>query len=47
MPSIGSFLVTSLSHVRPGFLLCIPAALNDFTIMELGILLVWEDHLGP
>ena len=47
MPSIGSLFVTSVSHVCPSFLLCIPAALNDFPIMDLGILLVWEDYLGP
>lgn len=47
MPSIGSLFVPPVSHVFPSFLLCIPAALNDFTIVELGILLVREGHLGP
>ncbi len=46
MPGIWSLLVTPLAHVCPRFLLCIPTALNDVTVMFSSSLFAREVHLG-
>lgn len=44
MPRIWGCFVTALPHVGPWFLLCIPTALNNLTVV-LSSILIWECHL--
>ena len=45
MPSIRRFLIASLPHIHPGLFFCIPAALNDSTIMLESAFLVRKHDL--
>ncbi len=43
MPRIWSCFVTALPHVGPWFMLCIPTALNNLTVV-LSSIFIWECH---